>query len=43
MMIYLKNIFNLKELTDNEIASYIGVSRETLNRAKAEQFKKDKK
>jgi CRP-like cAMP-binding protein len=36
----LKKYPYLKELTDDEIALYIGVSRETLNRAKADQFKK---
>ena len=36
----LKKYPYLKELTDKEIAQYIGVSRGTLNRAKANQFKK---
>ena len=38
----LKKYPYLKELTDKEIALYIGVSRKTLNRAKANQLKKDK-
>jgi hypothetical protein len=33
----------LRELTDNEISSYIGINRETLTRAKANQLQNNKK